>query len=71
MAVTPGGSILCCGELIASSPKKPSNHLLMPPCSFSSRSVLPPKSPRKDQAVGVGKAWLSFLPNKRSCPVKY
>lgn len=46
MTVTPGGSILCCGELVASRPKKPSNQLLKPPCSFASRSVLPPESPR-------------------------
>ncbi|KAJ5959419.1 uncharacterized protein N7479_006569 [Penicillium vulpinum] len=46
MAVTLGGSILCCGELVASSPKKLSNQLLKPPCSFASRSVLPPKAAR-------------------------
>ena len=56
LAVTPGGSPPCCGELVASSPKQLSNQLLMPPCSFASRSVLPPNFPRKDQAVDVGKA---------------
>ncbi|KAJ5835825.1 hypothetical protein N7447_001851 [Penicillium robsamsonii] len=40
MAVTSGGSIVCCGELVASSPKKLSNQFLKPPCSFASRSVL-------------------------------
>lgn len=46
MAVALSGSILCCGELVASSPKKLSNQLPVPPCSFASHSVLPPKSPR-------------------------
>ncbi|KAJ6128736.1 hypothetical protein N7471_009953 [Penicillium samsonianum] len=46
MAVTLGGSILRCGELVASSPEKLSNQLLKPPCFFASRSVLPPKYPR-------------------------
>ncbi|KAJ5850050.1 hypothetical protein N7455_009906 [Penicillium solitum] len=41
MTVTPGGSILCCGELVASRPKKPSNQLLKRPCSFASRSLVP------------------------------
>ncbi|KAJ5515531.1 hypothetical protein N7527_007091 [Penicillium freii] len=46
MTVTLSGSILCCGELVASRPKKLSNQLQKPPCSFACRSVLPPKSPR-------------------------
>ncbi|KAJ5196233.1 hypothetical protein N7449_006712 [Penicillium cf. viridicatum] len=51
MAVTLGGSILCCGELVASRPRKLSNQLLKPPCYFASRSVLPPKSPRPSLLV--------------------
>lgn len=31
MAITLGGSILCCGELVASSPKKLSNQIPVPP----------------------------------------
>ncbi|KAJ5383648.1 hypothetical protein N7517_001559 [Penicillium concentricum] len=59
MAVTLGGSIVCCGEL----PQKLSNQFLKPPCSFASRSVLPPKSPRPSLVYqsfswqGSGRVW--------------
>ncbi|KAJ5955909.1 hypothetical protein N7501_010188 [Penicillium viridicatum] len=53
MTVTLSGSIICCGELVASRPKKLSNQLLKPPCSFASRSVLPPEIPSPILSVPI------------------
>ncbi|KAJ5845439.1 hypothetical protein N7534_009108 [Penicillium rubens] len=45
MAITLGGSILCCGELVASSPKKLSNQIPVPPAPLPILSAINQKSP--------------------------
>ena len=80
MAVALSGSIVYCGELVASSPKKTLESTCEAPCScLSLRLTTEIQSPILSVPIfhlarispSVGKAWSLFLPNKRSCRVKY
>ncbi|KAJ5189478.1 hypothetical protein N7491_005809 [Penicillium cf. griseofulvum] len=73
MAVTLGGSIVCCGELVASSPPKLSNQLVKTPCSlplapFYHRNSCTNLSPGKDQAQR-GKSMVVVSAQQAKLPV--